>query len=175
MHGWWFFSFWWLIFPIMGFVFGGFSMWMGYRTHKDRLELLKAYIAQGKDPDEIDKLMRHVAGPGPGPADGDPAWGGNAWGAQPWRGDPWGGNRWAYGRWGRYGPYRDWRNFIVFACLAVGFGLASQYADFGGTEHAFVLVAIIMAVLAVGALGMAILSTVMARGMNGDDLTKNGG
>ena len=47
MHGWWFFSFWWLIFPIMGFVFGGFSMWMGYRAHKDRLELLKAYIAQG--------------------------------------------------------------------------------------------------------------------------------
>lgn len=170
MHGyWWFYSFWWLIFPIMGFVFGGFSMWMGYRAHRDRLELLKTYVAQGKDPDEIGKLMGHVNAASRDPMTGAPLSGGD-----PWAGDPWRGNPWRYGPWGRYGPYREWRNFIVFTCLAVGFGLASQFADFPGTEHAFILVAIIMAVLAVGALGMAILSTVMSRGMSLNDLTKNG-
>jgi len=171
MHGyWWFWSFWWLIFPIMGFVFGGFSMWMGYLAHKERLELLKTYVAQGKTPDEIGKLMSHAAGPGPGPMGGEPGWGGD-----PWGGHPWGWRGGYYGRFGRYGPYREWRRAILFACLAVGFGLASQYADFPGTEHAFTLVAIIMGVLAVGAFGMAILSTVMSKGLNRNDLTKNGG
>ena len=115
MHGyWWFFSFWWLIFPIMGFVFGGFSMWMGYRAHKDRLELLKTYVAQGKDPDDIAKLMGQAGGPGP--MDAGP-WAGHQWGGPAWGGQPWGGNAWYYGRWGRYGPYREWRRFILFSHL----------------------------------------------------------
>lgn len=160
MHGyWWFFSFWWLIFPIMGFLFAGFSMWMGYRAQKDRLELLKTYVAQGKDPDDIAKLLGHVGGP-------DPFNGGPGWGGGPWRHSRWGG---------RYGPYREWRRFILFSCLAVGFGVASRYADLPGTEHAFTLVAIIMSVLALGALGMAIVSTKMSGALSRNDFTKNGG
>ena len=45
-----FFSFWWLIFPVMGFVFGGFGMWMGHRRSERALDILKTYAAQGKEP-----------------------------------------------------------------------------------------------------------------------------
>ncbi len=125
MHGyWWIWSFWWLIFPIMFFVFGAFSSWMGYRANKERLELLKTYVAQGKDADEIGKLMAHVNAATPDPMTGAP------YGGDPWAGHPWRGGPWRNSRWGRYGPYRDWRHAIVFTCLAVGFGLASQFADF---------------------------------------------
>jgi len=165
--GWWFWSFWWLIFPIMGFLFGGFGMWMSYRAQRDRMELMKTYIAQGKTPEEIGKLMEQVRGLGPGP---------NSWDDQSWDSDQWASGRWGYGRrgygrWGYWGPFREWRRFVVFACLALGFFLASQYADFPGTEQAFTLVAIIMGVLAVGSFAMALLATLMSR----NDVKKNGG
>ena len=74
-------SYWWLIFPIMGFAFGAFGMWMGYRVHRDRMDLMKTYAAQGKDPAEIAKVIG-AAGPGP-----DPYWGGGY--PRPWGGGPW--------------------------------------------------------------------------------------
>jgi hypothetical protein len=141
------FSFWWLIFPIMGFAMGAFGMFMGYRTHRDRMDVIKTMAAQGKDPAEVAKLM---GGPGPG---ADPYWG---YPSRHYWGPGW-------GYWGRYGPYREWRRFIIFLCLAIGFGVASQYggADWG-TEHAFTIVAIIMSVLAAGSFLFAVLSTVFA-------------
>ena len=150
-----FWEYWWLIFPIGGFAMGAFGMWMGYKRQKDVMDLMRTYAAQGKDPAEIAKLMA-VADPGTAQAQwaGATAWGGPM----------------AYGRyWRRWGPYRDWRRLIVFTCLAVGFGVASRYAEHRGTEHAFTLVAIIMGVLALGSLLTAILSTVFARnlGQNG--------
>ena len=153
---WFFYSFWWLIFPLMGFVFGGFGMWMNYRAQRDRMELLRTYAAQGKDPAEMAKILaadNAVNGP-----PGDP----NGW---------YGPGYWhpRYGRWGWWGPMREWRRFIVFICLAVGFGVASQYAEWPGTEHAFVLVAIIMGVLALGSLAFAILSTMMSSGLRTHD------
>ena len=141
-------AYWWLIFPLMGFVFGAFGMWMGYRTHRDRMEVIKTYAAQGKDPAEIAKVM---GGPAPGM---DPYWNGYGYPGRHY----WGG----WGPWGRYGPYREWRRFIVFVCVAVGFGVASQYSGDPRTEHAFTIVAIIMGVLAAGTFCFAILSTVFA-------------
>ena len=148
---WWFFSFWWLIFPIMGFMFGAFGMWMNYKRHKDTLELMKAYVAQGKDPAEIAKLMGAVG------ATPQPPYYGGGYG-------PGAGGGAGAGPWGRWGPYREWRRFIIFLCLAVGFGLSSRFSDMPGTEHAFTLVAIIMGVLAAGTLLFAILSTAFAVG-----------
>jgi hypothetical protein len=147
---WWFYSFWWLIFPIMGFMFGAFGMWMNYRRHRDTMELMKTYAAQGKDPAEIAKILGAVNVQPP------PYWGGYSGG--------YGGAYGAYGGgyWGRYGPLREWRRVIIFSCLAVGFGLASRFADIPGAERAFTLVAIIMAVLGVGSLALAILSSVFA-------------
>ncbi len=166
MHYYWFWSFWWLIFPIMGFAFSAFGMWMGYRAHRDRIELLKTYAAQGKDPEELAKIMGQTGG-------GPNGWGG-PWGAGPWGGGGWGPG-WApgYSRWG-WGPARDWRRFITFACLSGGFYLASQYADIPGAEHAFVLVSIIMGVLAAGSLAAAVMSTLMANSMAKNDVKKNG-
>jgi hypothetical protein len=67
------------------------------------------------------------------------------------------------GRGWRRGPYWEWRRAIVFTCLAVGFWLASQYAYWPGTEHAFTLVAIIMGVLAAGSFLFAIMAYALDR------------
>jgi hypothetical protein len=159
-----FWSFWWLIFPFMGFLFGAFGMWMGYRAHRDRMELMKTYAAQGKDPAEVAKIM---GGPQdyPGGPYG-PYGGGGPWG--------WGYGRWGYGRWGYWGPMREWRRVIVFTCLAVGFGVASQYGDIPGTEHAFTIVAVIMGVLALGSFLFAIVATIMASRWAADSRSQNG-
>lgn len=138
------FAYWWLIFPIMWFVFGMFGMWMGHRRQRDTLELMRTYAAQGKDPAEIAKALNGGVPPDPY---GDP-WGG----PYGWRG-PW--------RWYRRGPYWEWRRFIMFACLAAGFWFAGQYAGWPGTERAFTLVAIIMGVLAAGSFMFAIMATAL--------------
>jgi len=52
------FAFWWLIFPMMWFVFGLFHTWMRYREHRDRLELIRTYAAQGRDPSELAKTLQ---------------------------------------------------------------------------------------------------------------------
>lgn len=162
----WFWSFWWLIFPLMGFCFAIFGMWMGYRAHWDRMELFKTYAAQGKDPAELAKAM--------GQADGTAPWAGH-YGPGPWGPGPCGYGRWGYGRWGYWGPFREWRRAIVFTCLALGFGLASQYAEIPGAEHGFRLVAIIMGVLAAGSFLLAIVASFMSGSMNQDPTKGNGG
>ena len=160
-------GFWWLIFPIMGFAFGGFGMFARHRQSQKALDILKAYVDQGKDPPP--EVLRAVYGqadpnapgygapppgygPGPGPAPGygpgpgyNPGWGGT-WGG-------WGGWR-AY----RWGPYWAWRRVIVFTCLAAGFGWASWYEG-GGPAEGFTIVAVIMTVLAVGSLLTALMTS----------------
>jgi len=43
-------SYWWLIFPLSWFVFGGFQSWLSYRANRDTLDLLKSYAASGREP-----------------------------------------------------------------------------------------------------------------------------
>jgi hypothetical protein len=143
--GYYFWSLWWLIFPIMGFLFGAFGMWMSYRAHRDRMELMKTLIQQGKDPSELAKVMGQ---------------GGQGLDFDPWT-DPWAGSR--RRAWRAWGPMREWRRFILLACLAGGFWLAAQYADWPATEHGFTLAAIILGVMAAGALGLAIVSSILFR------------
>jgi hypothetical protein len=140
------FAYWWLIFPIMWFIFGMFGMWMAHRRHRDTIDLMKTYAAQGKDPAEIAKAMN---GAGPG-----------AWGPGPWGGYGFLGSRW------RVGPYWEWRRFVIFACMSVGFWFASRYAQWPGTEQAFTLVAIIMGVLAAGSFLFAVMTTLIGRKPN---------
>ena len=45
-----FFSFWWLLFPIGFFIFGAWDRWLAYKRSQDRLDLLRSYTNQGKDP-----------------------------------------------------------------------------------------------------------------------------
>ena len=160
-----FWSFWWLIFPLMFFAMGALSMWFRYKRHKDTLDLMKTYAAQGKDPAEIARILgvgpggmgQNGVGPNLGPGASAADWSGpyGPWSA--WRV----GSGWR-GPWGRWGPYREWRRFIVFGCLAVGFAVANHHTGFGGPDHAFALVAIIMGALAAGSLLMAVAATVIA-------------
>ncbi len=52
-----FFRFWWLVFPIMWFVFGTIRMAMRANEHRAMLEMMKTYAAQGKDPTELARAM----------------------------------------------------------------------------------------------------------------------
>jgi hypothetical protein len=158
-----FISLWWLIFPIMGFAFGGFAMFARHRQNQKALDILKTYVEQGRDPPP--EILRAVygqndsnppSGVGPGPSH-DPAWGGG-----PWSGGPWGNGAWGGGGWGwrayRWGPFWAWRRAIIFICLATGFGVAAWYEG-GRSAEGLVITAIIMGVLAVGAVLTAIMQS----------------
>ena len=152
-----FFSFWWLIFPLMGFVFGGFGMFMNYRRSQQAMDVLKTYAAQGKDPPP--EVMAAITG-----AQSDQHPGGYP--PYPPYGGPW---AYGYGRWGRWGgwrgPYWAWSRVVTFAAIAIGFTFAGQYwgdADADAVK-AFHLVAIIMGVLAVGFGAMALMHTLFQR------------
>lgn len=141
----------WLIFPFMGFAFGGFGMWMSYRMQRERMALLRMYAEKGvAPPPEVAKAA-------------DPA-------ADPY-GYGYGYGR--YGKWGRRGPYWEWRRVILFASLAIGFGFANYWegGDFDFSRRhgdialhhgnmPFGLLTIIFGVLALGSLLFAILASV---------------
>ena len=43
-------DYWWLMFPLFGFAFGGWSRFLAYRSQRDHIELLKTYAASGREP-----------------------------------------------------------------------------------------------------------------------------
>ena len=49
MHGDWF-RIWWLIFPLIGFGFAFWSIWLSHQRQKAAIDLLRTYASQGKDP-----------------------------------------------------------------------------------------------------------------------------
>lgn len=111
--------YWWLLFPIFGFIYAAFGTSLHYRDRRDRLELLKTYVQQGKEPPpELAKALQN----------------GN------------GHDDWGFGSYRREGRYSEWRYTVLFAALAAGFGIV--YYMRPATE-AFAFVAIIMGVLAV--------------------------
>jgi hypothetical protein len=144
-----FWSYWWLIFPIGAFVFGAWDRWLAYKRSRDHLELLKHYAAQGREPPP--EVMAELRG-GPGmPPPGAP-------GAAPPPGyDPWGyGGYWgqprymrrAWRHYYRWGPYWQWRSAIITGAIAAGFWWASEYSDWPGVDAPFRVVAIILTVVA---------------------------
>ena len=140
-------SYWWLIFPIGFFIFGAWDRWLAYKRSQDRLDLLRSYTNQGKDPppellrtlqreeDEEDEasLYDHV-------------------GRRM--------HRRFHRRYWRYGPYWAWRTAVITGAVAAGFWFASEYADLPGIDWPFRLVAVIMTCVAVGHAVVALFSTV---------------
>lgn len=126
--------YWWLLFPIMGFAFGGFGMWLNYKRSRDALDLIKTYAAQGKEPPEA--LLRAVAG-------GE--WGGD-----------WDSRRSERRAW-RAGPYGEIRRVVTFAALAFGFGVAAWWTGDENVRLAFGVVAIVMGIVGLGSLVIAVL------------------
>lgn len=133
------FSYWWLIFPIGFFVFGAWDRWLDYRRSKDRLELLRSYASQGKDPPpELVRALRLEE-----EDDEDDAYGDyDRYGRRRRR-------RLARRYW-RGSPYWAWRTAIVTGAVAMGFWLAAEYSGLSDVEGMFRLVAIILTCVAAG-------------------------
>lgn len=128
-------SYWWLVFPLMWFVFGTFGMALAARRERAALELMKTYAAQGKDPSDLARALN------PGPDYWDRRWARRAW---------------------RYTPYWAWPRAIMAGCVAVGFWIAAYYADWPWDWPGLWVVAVIMSFVAVGALLRAIMLSVFA-------------
>lgn len=143
MHDFWY-SYWWLIFPIGAFLFGAWDRWLSYQRSRDALELMKTYTAQGKEPPP--ELARQLREDAFDDDDDDYSYRG----------------RRAYRRYRRYyrrGPYWEWRGAIVTGAVAGAFWLASTYGYIPGTEGVFRFVAIILTCVAGANLAFALLSS----------------
>jgi len=123
-----FYSFWWLIFPVGWMFLRAFHMIGHYNHRNEVLKLLKSYADQGKEPpSSLLETLKHDDR-----SDYD---------------DHWRGRR-------RFRGYRGrFSSFIVFAALAAGFG----YAGYSGLEPsvfnalaiAFSVASVLMLVLGV--------------------------
>lgn len=137
-HLWW--SFWWLVFPLAFFLFAAWDRWLGYRRSRHALDLMKSYVAQGKDPPP--ELMRDVRQD----AEGEDA---------DWRG-PW---RYRYRRAWRYGRYWQWRGAIITAAVAIGFWVAAENDYVAGAGGVFRFIALILTCVAGARLAVAVISS----------------
>lgn len=141
-----FYSFWWLIFPVGFFIAAAFDRWLSYKKSQGRLEILKSYTSQGRDPppELIKALSREEDEEDSAYAPYD------RYGRRASR---------RYRFYLRYGPYGAWRSAIVTGAVALGFWLASEYAEIPGVDWPFRLVAIILTCVAAGNLVAAIFAS----------------
>ncbi len=117
-----FYSFWWLIFPVFGMVMAFVGMFQAENRSRKVMELIKSYLDQGKEPPP--ELLRMARDP----SDYDMGW--SAPRAQ-------NGSAWS---------------FVVFAALAAGFTAGWWFVQEESFAFAFLIVAVTMGVLAIGAL-----------------------
>jgi len=117
-------SYWWLLFPMAWFLVMGWSSWMDYRRHRDRLDLLKTYAEKGQEPpaELLQSITRNETM--------------ESWGMGP---DTPGHRR--HSNW----PWQA--NVVLFTVLAAGFGYAT-WTDLYGAGEAFTIVTFVMVALA---------------------------
>ncbi|HYC74565.1 hypothetical protein [Brevundimonas sp.] len=126
-------SYWWLLFPLAWFVFGGFSSFLNYRRQKDTLKLIQSYAERGQEPPPaLLKLLEQ-------PIDDSGVW-------HPSSGD----------RSGRPGD-GAWFSVVLFGVMAAGFAYAS-YADIYGAGQAFLIVSFVLGALCLASLVSALRS-----------------
>jgi len=115
-------DFWWLIFPIFGMGMAAFGMSQSESRTKTVIDLIKSYTDQGKEPPP--ELLRLAAQSLQDDSPNAPATRqqSNAW------------------------------SFVVFAALAAGFSVGWWWIRAESFAFAFLIVAVTMGVLAVGAL-----------------------
>ena len=116
-------SYWWLLFPLSWFVFGGFTTFLNYRRQRETLRLLKAYADKGQEPPEA--LLKVLDRP----IDEDGTWGRRC-------ADNSGGG---------------WFSVVLFGVMAAGFGYAS-YTDMYGAGDAFLIVTFVLGALCLASL-----------------------
>ena len=126
-------DYWWLIFPVLVMGMGGWDRYLAYRKHRDSIELLKAYAAQGKEPPP--EVLRATSAPLEDR-------------------DEWSGRRCR-----PRGPFSDWRRVVIFSVLAGSFWFVHWRFDDAGAGDAFEIVAIVMTALAVAFAAFALLGS----------------
>ena len=115
-------DFWWLIFPIFGMCLAVWGMIQSDRRGRDMIGLIKSYTDQGKEPPP--ELLRLAA---------QTLDDGNA---------PNTSSRQNAGAW----------TFVVFSAMAVAFGTAWYMVQAENWSFVFLLVAVMMGIIALGAL-----------------------
>jgi len=126
-------SYWWLLFPLGWFVFGGFNAIVNYYRQKNVLKIIKTYADRGEQPPEA--LLKIVEQPIDDRHENTPDYRGLS------RGDQ--GN---------------WFSVVLFGILAAGFGYASATNMYDAGD-AFLIVAFVMGALAAATLVQALLSS----------------
>ena len=121
-------SYWWLLFPLAWFVFGGFSSFLNYRRQQDTLKLIQTYAEKGQQPPEA--LLKVLDQPIDGSRDG------------------------GFSR----GRSEDghWFSVVLFGVMGAGFAYAS-YADIYGAGEAFLIVAFVLGALCLASLVSALM------------------
>lgn len=124
-------SYWWLMFPIFGMFMAVQGMGQSEKRQRRTLDVIRSYVEQGKEPPpELLKLAQK----------GDDDWdmgmgmstgGGDGKNARAW-------------------------TFVTFAALTAGFGTGYWFVRGEDFAFAFLIVAVTMGVLALGALGILI-------------------
>ena len=124
-------SYWWLIFPMSWFVFGGYQSWLAYRANRDTLDLIKAYAQSGREPppELLAKLNKRWNDDDFEEMDEDDD--------RPRR---------RHRR--RCRRHATWSRVALFGCLCAGFTFASA-TDLYEAGPAFVIVAFVMGALTV--------------------------
>lgn len=124
-----FISYWWLLFPLGWFVFGGFNAMVNYYRQKNVLKIIKTYADRGEAPPEaLLKIVeqpiddRHEYQPGTRTEDG------------------------------------NWFSVVLFGVLAMGFGYAS-WSNMYGADDAFLIVAFVMGALCAASLVSGLLGS----------------
>ena len=130
-------QFWWLIFPVMGMVYGLVGMLQQNRSQNRAIDLLQTYAEQGKEPPP--ELLRALSQQSAN--DGHDVLGLGA----------------SHNR-----ITGAWWTFFVFIALTAGFGVGAS--SFGNDAHsAFMVVTVVMGILAFGALVMALAAIFFGR------------
>ncbi|MBY0567572.1 MAG: hypothetical protein K2P70_09680 [Hyphomonadaceae bacterium] len=118
-----FVGYWWLIFPIFGMLMGLIGMFQSDRRATRTMDLIKAYVDQGKDPPP--ELLQLAAAESTSGAS-------SGMGRTPTENRLW--------------------TFVTFAALATGFGVGYWFMRAEEWAFAFLVVAIVMGIMAFGAL-----------------------
>ena len=120
-------SFWWLLFPLGWFIFGGFNAMVNYYRQKNVLKIIKTYADRGEQPPEARlKIVEQ-------PID----------------------DRHEYTQNRRMDDGNGF-SVVLFGIMAVGFGYAS-WSNMYGAGDAFLIVAFVMGALAAASLVSSLL------------------
>ncbi len=124
-------AYWWLMFPVFGMVMAFQGMNQSEKRQRHTLDLIRSYVEQGKEPPaELLKLAQKT----------DDDW---DMGFDTGAGSSSGGNS------------RAW-TFVTFAALSAGFATGWWFVRGEDYAFAFLIVAVTMGVLALGALAILI-------------------